>query len=187
MSSTLFCICFLYTYCLQNIQTCKIFRPKISKKLTKYTDIQIIQRLPTPNNHCHTHSQRPKSPHTRRHARTHSHHPLYNTLQKPMSIIFRHVSIPRNEQLVCEYYDERYVLNGPLSTWLRPFTQYTRRSAVILENTEYAILKDEYTGELETIKGGIYSFSSCPSLFTFCFPSCPSLFHPKALEFISLR
>lgn len=65
----------------------------------------------------------------------------------------RYVSIPRNEQLVCEYYDEKFVLNGPQTTWLRPFTSYTRRSAVILENTQYATLKDEYTGELETIKG----------------------------------
>jgi len=73
-------------------------------------------------------------------------------------MVLGYVSVKRNEQLVCEYYDERYVLNGPQSCWLKPFTSYERRSAVILENTQFAVLKDEYTGELETLQGPAVHF-----------------------------
>ena len=75
-----------------------------------------------------------------------------------MSCFGLHVSVKRNEQLVCEYYDERFVINGPQTRWLMPFTRYTKRSAVILEETQYAVIKDEYTGALETLKGG----HACP-------------------------
>lgn len=77
-----------------------------------------------------------------------------------MACLGLHVSVKRNEQLVCEYYDERFVINGPQTKWLMPFTSYTKRSALILEETQYAVIKDEYTGMLDVLKGPLVQFLS---------------------------